>query len=82
MQLAIDPQHLPALLLTAAAFRPEVAFLKTITGAPWPPARTFRLPQHIKHVTLELGQFVQEQHAVKRQANLAGARQTLAPHWG
>jgi hypothetical protein len=33
------------------------------------------LPPHIAHVTLELGEFAQEQHAFVGQADLAGARQ-------
>ena len=37
-----------------------------------------RLPQHFEHVSRELRQLVEKQHAVMRQADLAGTRYATA----
>jgi hypothetical protein len=44
-----------------APYSPEFPFWEIITGALWPrPHVLERLPQHIEHMTLKLGEFVQE----------------------
>ena len=40
------------------------------------------LAQHLQHLPFELGQFIQEQHAIVREADLAGLRERTTTDQG